>query len=677
MHSSTSNGSASGMNILQNLNESQRKAVTALEGPVLVVAGPGTGKTLTIVHRIAYLVDQGVRPEGIIAVTFTNRAAREMRERTDSLLATPRRPFIGTFHSLGIRIITAEIPERLRIYGRQEQTGLIKTLLKGSRTPLKGSQPQLKGSQTPLKGAQPQLKGAQPPDRALSSAAVAEGISRVKNLVGEAEGALKEIYAEYQAALRRDSALDFDDLILKPVELLGNTGTLRRYREAFTHIIVDEYQDISPAQYRLLRLLAGRSGNICAVGDPDQAIYAFRGAGVETFLGFEEDFEGAETIVLDRNYRSTATILSASAALIRSNSGRIPVELRPTRERGRPVTVVSVPDDRAEGEFIVREIERRIGGTSSRSIHHTDGPDGDPVGFSDFAVVFRTNAQVKALKEAFAVSGIPYQVVGGAHRGMSTEAADALSCLRAVADPADEASLRRVASLEPVGLSREALSEASARAEGQGMSLYEAMKACARRWRGRDRRFVSMMERFLGLREGLDVPGLLGAVLDETGIRRACSDDGRLAPLEGLATAYSGVPASDALAAYINEASLVTPADAYDPRAAAVTLMTMHTAKGLEFKTVFIAGAEDGLTPCTINKDGADIEEERRLFYVGMTRAKDELFLVHARRRFLYGRRLALQASPFIDEIPEELIRRVTVPDRKKVRKKEEQIGLF
>jgi len=639
------------MNLLQTLNESQRRAVTALEGPVLVVAGPGTGKTLTIVHRIAHLISQGVRPEGILAVTFTNRAAREMRERAAALLGGPCSPFIGTFHSLGIRIITGELSGGFEVYDRQEQVRLIRTLLKKS-----GFRPDAKASVT----------------------VIAERISRVKNLIDEADEDIRGLYEEYQSALRKNSALDFDDLILRPIELLGNADTLRRYREMFSHIIVDEYQDISPAQYRLLRLLAGRSGNICAVGDPDQAIYAFRGADVETFLRFGGDFEGAETIVLTRNYRSTETVLNASGALIRNNTRRIPGELRPSRERGRPVTVVSVPDERAEGEVIVREIEKRIGGTSHQRLVQTgemDGQGGEPCGFSDFAVIFRTNVQVKVLEEAFAASGIPYQVVGGTQRLKRSAAADALSCLRAVADPTDGEALRGAASMEPSGLSRAALSEASARAENEGLSLYEAMKECAHHWTGGDMKFLSMMERFLELKNRLSIDALLDVVLEESGLRRVYGDGGSFTPLKNLASAYRDVPASEGLAGFISEAGLISPADAYDPRAHAVTLMTMHTAKGLEFKVVFIAGAEDGLTPYTINKDDADIEEERRLFYVGMTRAKDELFLIHARKRFLYGRRLALRPSPFLDEIPGEFTRRITVPVRRK--KGDGQIGLF
>ncbi|NOZ24941.1 MAG: UvrD-helicase domain-containing protein [Nitrospirae bacterium] len=651
--SASSERTALRLNLLQTLNESQRRAATALEGPVLVVAGPGTGKTLTIVHRIAYLISRGVRPEGILAVTFTNRAAREMRERAEALLGSPRGMFIGTFHSLGIRILAGELSGGFTVYDRQEQVRLIRALLKKS-----ASRPCAKASVT----------------------VIAEKISRAKNLFAEPDEKMRGLYEEYQSALRKDSALDFDDLILRPIELLGNTDTLKRYREMFSHIIVDEYQDISPAQYRLLRLLAGRSGNICAVGDPDQAIYAFRGADVEHFLGFERDFEGAETVVLTRNYRSTETVLKASGALIRNNTRRIPGELRPSRERGRPVTVVSVPDERAEGEVIVGEIEKRIGGTSHQRLFRTgemDGHGGEPCGFSDFAVIFRTNAQVKAMEEAFAASGIPYQVVGRPQRLKRSAAADAISCLSAIADPADGEALRRVASMEQRGLSSEAISEASARAENEGLSLYEAMKACAHRWTGGDRKFLVMMERFLELKNRLSIDALLDVVLEESGLRMVYGDGGSFTPLENLASAYRGLPASEALAGFINDSKILSPADAYDPRVHAVTLMTMHTAKGLEFKVVFIAGVEDGLIPYTLNKDDADIEEERRLFYVGMTRAKDELFLIHARRRFLYGRRLPRQPSPFLDEVPEGLIKRVTVPDRIRREKRDDQMGLF
>ncbi len=510
--------------ILHKLNNSQKAAVTAVSGPVVIVAGPGTGKTLTIIRRIAYLIDTGVPPENILAVTFTNRAAREMRERAEAVLDSRcGRIFIGTFHLLGLRILRENLSYNFVIFGRDEQLSLIKALLKRSGG-----------------------KARQ----------VAERISRIKGLGGRADDEVKDIYEAYQCALKKESALDFDDLILQPTGMLAENGLLEKYRERFRHIIVDEYQDINPAQYKLLTLLAGPAGNICAVGDPDQAVYSFRGADMDSFTNFERDFRNARKVFLSDSYRSTGTILRASGSLIKNNAGRMDRQIRPVREKGGPVRIISVPDERMEGETIIREIERRIGGTSHYQMRHGGG-DGDfddvSYSFADFAVIFRTNAQAKAIEDAFIKSGIPCQVIGRS------------------APPVETAEI-------------------------------------------------------------------------------------------------SG-----------DEAALMTPADFFDPRADAVTLMTLHMAKGLEFRVVFIAGVEEGIIPYTLNQDqdSVDLEEERRLFYVGMTRAGDELFLIHAGKRFLYGQRLALSPSPFISEIPGEFIHRTVVSGRDRRRKQERQMGLF
>ncbi len=527
--------------IFDGLNDSQKKAVTSIDGPLLIVAGPGTGKTLTIVRRIAYLIHQGVPPESILAVTFTNRAAREMRERTESFLGRDaKKIFIGTLHLLGFRIMKEASSGAFTLYGRDDQVEILKPLVKGS---------------------------------ARKARQAAERISRIKNAPETVDEETADIHRAYQACLKERNALDFDDLILAPIDVLAN-GPAPGAVAAFTHIMVDEYQDINPAQYRFLRLLAKSSPNFCAIGDSDQAIYGFRGADAGAFLSFGRDFTDAERITLDRNYRSTGAVLSAAGGLIKNNRKRIEKEIIPTRERGVPVRVVSAPDERAGGEFIVQEIEARIGGTSHDRMRKTAGsrsaPDG-PCSFSDFAVIYRTNAQARAIEEAFLASGIPYQVIG------------------------------RKSTLQ----SRE---------------------------------------------------------LDET-----------LAYLRSLAGADDGAAPKDSA-----ETGLLAEADFFDPRANAVTLTTLHTAKGLEFRVVFLAGVEEGLMPFTMTGDDVDIEEERRLFYVGMTRARDELILLHARNRFLYGQRTAPPPSPFIKEIPDNFIEKIIIPDRiKKQKEPDRQMGLF
>lgn len=527
--------------ILNGLNESQKKAVTADDGPLLIVAGPGTGKTLTIVRRISWLLHHGARPEDILAVTFTNRAAREMRERTEALLGNAaKRVFIGTLHLFGLRMMQEALGNGFTVYSGEEQAGLLKSLLSCS---------------------------------AKKAGEAAERISRIKNSGEEGGEEVRALLSSYQAALKEKNAVDFDDLILRPIEILANNPFA--FKSSFTHIMVDEYQDVSPAQYALLRLLAQNGASLCAIGDSDQAIYGFRGADAGAFLRFGDDFRNAASITLARNYRSTETVVSAANAVIRNSRLRIEKEIASTREGGGLVGVISVADERAEGEWIVREIEARIGGTSHDQMRKAgrlkDATEGTFT-FSDFAVIVRTNAQAKAIEEAFIGSGIPYQVIGRRSSLQSAALEETVAFLRSLALPDDAAS----------------------------------------------------------------------------------------GPVVG------------------NEAKLLAPADYFDPRANAVTLTTMHTSKGLEFRVVFIAGCEDGLIPCTIMKDALDIEEERRLFYVGMTRAKDELFLLHARSRFLYGQRLAPPPSPFLEEIPGELTRRTVVPEKvKKQRESDRQMGLF
>ncbi|MDH5203410.1 MAG: UvrD-helicase domain-containing protein [Nitrospirota bacterium] len=610
--------------ILNDLNDSQKKAVMITEGPVLIIAGPGTGKTLTIVRRIAYLIHKGVNPENILAVTFTNRAAREMRERTDNLLGEEAgRVFIGTFHLLGLKIIKEVFVNNFVIYSKEEQMNLIKKLFKDSDT------------RKVL-----QEKGIN------SYEMIAEKISRIKSCMEDVcDESIKRIYEKYQTALTEHDALDFDDLILKPIEILKQSEVSEKYRDTFRYIMVDEYQDINPSQYKLLTLLSHRKGNICAIGDSDQAIYAFRGADVSNFLNFEKDFIDAKRITLNENYRSTGMLLNTSQTLIKNNHKRIDKELSPIREKGMPVNVISVPDEKLEGEIIIKEIEERMGGTSHYQLYTGGFHKGDSVHhaesyrFSDFAVIYRTNAQSKALEDSFTASGIPYQVIGNKYLLRKKELMNILAFLKVIINPMDDFSHHRV-----LALSKEILNKGT-------------------------------IEKFRGLKNLLPIHELLKVVWEESGIKEYCSEESYVF-IEELLTPYRHMDSKEALDTFMNEISLFTPVDVFNSGADAVTLMTLHMAKGLEFKVVFIAGVEEGLIPYRIKKDDIDIEEERRLFYVGITRAMDELFLIYTRNRFLYGQRLTQSPSPFLSEIPEEFIRYIVIPDRTK-KPKDPQIGLF
>ncbi len=560
--------------LLDDLNASQRAAVTTTEGPVLVVAGPGTGKTLTIVRRIACLAARGVPPRSICAITFTNRAAREMAERARVLLGDAGEGvFIGTFHLLGLTILRESVGGDLRLCDREEQVKILREVL------------------------------AIP---AREAGHWAERISRDKNLGHRGNTEEPGIRTRYDAALREMKACDFDDLILMPTELVLRQD--RAFQDPFAYIMVDEYQDISPAQYRFLLALLGKGRNLCAVGDADQAIYGFRGADERNFLSFQDDFKGAEQIVLETNYRSTEAIVAAAGSLIAHNRKRIEKRNVAAGGRGAAIQLLSVPDERAEGEVIVREIEERMGGTSHYGLARgAAGRDGDEgaYGFGDFAVLCRTNGHAQAMGDLFRASGIPYQVIGGRFMDRRREV------------------LRRLRDHGPAG--------------GQPA----------------------------------DVPLLLDRVCEEMGI----PPEDR-AFLHHLLARFASLPPEQVLGGVVNELALLTPADIYDPRAEAVSIMTLHMSKGLEFRILFVAGVEEGLMPFLRGEGEAEVEEERRLFYVAMTRAREELFLVHARNRYVRGRRLARTPSRFLREIPGQWVKARVLPDRPK-RATGKQMGLF
>ena len=560
--------------LTDGLNASQRRAVVATEGHLLVAAGPGTGKTMTMVRRCAHLLGQGVGPEEILAVTFTNRAAREMRERMRAFLGPEAsRLFVGTLHLLGLKIMRAG-GEAVNLCTRDEQVRLLRSVTASAR----------------------------------AANQAAERISRVKNLIAAPDPETARLLEAYQGLLRAQGLYDFDDLIAVPARMLEAGRVPPAYAGRFRHIIVDEYQDVSPAQQKLLGQLVSGGARICAVGDPDQAIYAFRGADVQNFLSFGTAFPGAGTVVLKENYRSTGTIVKAACTVVRNNRQRIEKELCAVREEGTPIVVRSVPDERAEAEAVLLEIEARMGPSSHFMLDRAKSAAdfGDKASsFADFAVLYRTNAQARAFKEAFEERGIPFQIVGG--KGPS----------------------RRTALIGEL------------RGQLDTLPDHADMDAF---WRG--------------LREKGSFPD------EEWGL------------LHNLATAYQDLSPRDALNEVINELTLFTTADAFDARAEAVALMTLHAAKGLEFKCVFVAGVEEGLIPFSFGPEGADMEEERRLFFVGMTRARDELFLLHARRRFLYGRQGSGLPSPFLAEIPPQLVRQESVADEVK-KKGRTQMGLF
>jgi superfamily I DNA/RNA helicase len=539
-----------------------------------------------MVRRIAFLVSQGASPENIVAVTFTNRAAREMRERLHAFLGiATQKVFVGTLHLLGLRMIQEITANEWVVFDRKEQENVLKSLIEGSD---------------------------------WKAADLAEKISYAKNLVEEPQDdEIKTILNEYQRILSARKALDFDDLILKPAQLLGDRGWRKKYSERFQHIIVDEYQDINPAQHRLLRLLVGERTNICAVGDPDQAIYAFRGADVSNFIYFGRNFSGTTEVGLELNYRSSGNIVRSSGMMIANNRKRIQKEIRAVKREGSQIVVVSVPDEMAEGEFIVQEIESRVGGLSHYRLENIRNEDeflDRSFCFSDFAVVFRTNKQAEAIEERLSEAGIPCRVLGRGIMGGRARLHNIISSLQHYADTAEN------------------------RTNLSGM------------------RAIDFIQSF-------SVP--------------AFGDDEATQLSNHIKLIFGDGWAETTAQDLIDVLNIMTPADDFDPRADVVTLMTLHMAKGLEFRVVFVSGVEDGLIPYRAGKRLADAEEERRLLYVGMTRARDELFLIHKRRGYLYGKVLDRSPSPFLSEIPEACIHKILIPDKSKRSQRKRQMKLL
>jgi DNA helicase-2/ATP-dependent DNA helicase PcrA len=632
---------------LTDLNQAQREAVQHTEGPVLVVAGAGSGKTRVLTHRVAHLVhDLKVKPNEILAITFTNKAAGEMRERLERMLGTTARAiWILTFHAACGRILRREA-ERLgykstfSIYDDQDQVRLTKACL--------------------------EELGKDP--KRFSPRGIHSQISRMKNELVSPEQALArvasfwdqtvaETYELYQRRLHASNAVDFDDMLMLTVEVLERfPEALERWQKAFRYILVDEYQDTNHAQYRLLQLLGGKHHNVCAVGDQDQSIYAFRGADIRNIIEFERDFPGTHVVTLEQNYRSTNSILRAANAVIENNRERKPKNLFSDLGEGDPVRVVEVEDEHAEARFVAAEIASLIDGGLSAS---------------EIAVFYRTNAQSRVLEDVLVRQDVPYQVIGGPRFYERAEIRDATAYLTVLVNPADAGSLLRIANRPRRGIGQTSLARLVTYAESTGRTLFQAMAdpeaagvtaAACRAIRG----FRSTMESLTALSQELPVDELLERVLEKTGTLEAFEAErtiearGRIENLQelvGVAREYRLENADASLAGFLQDISLVSDQDTIRDDRGLVTLMTLHNAKGLEFRSVFAIGMEEGIFPHIRAIEEQGVEEERRLCYVGMTRAMERLTLTHTLSRSLWGRRSYNLASRFLDELPNEVER--------------------
>jgi DNA helicase-2/ATP-dependent DNA helicase PcrA len=638
--------------ILEGLNPEQRAAVEATEGPVLVLAGAGSGKTRVLTARIAYLVGGcGIPSDGILAVTFTNKAAGEMRERVEKLLGPEHGDlWVSTFHSSCVRILRRDIghlglSRGFVIYDESDSLGVVKEALRRHGFDPKAVDPKR------ISWRIDEWKNAcMGPSAAVSSA---------HDLDSERAA---EIYVTYQRLLVDANALDFGDLLLRTTELFERfPEVLRYYRSRWQYVLIDEYQDTNRAQYRLVQQIAGEHRNLCVVGDPDQSIYAWRGADIRNIMDFEHDYPDARVVVLERNYRSTQPILTGATGVVSNNLDRKSKELFTDRTEGAPIQVYEARDDREEAQFVVRQIL-----SQSRD-------DGRPLG--SFAIFYRTNSQSRLFEEELLKYDVPYVVVGGVRFYDRAEIKDALAYLRILVNPADDMGLRRIVNRPARGIGKTTVERAAALAQERGVPLLKGLEALAEGEGGRSapkvRAFLQMLASL-----GEDVAGTppadaIARVLDRTGYTRALEKEGspeaesRMENLRELLAAADdfvreGAGVDDdrpALELFLDQVALVSDLDSYDRRDQVVSLMTVHSAKGLEFPVVFLGGMEEGIFPhAAALRDESGLEEERRLCYVGMTRAMERLTLTCASQRFRFGSRSYGIPSRFLREIPEEVV---------------------
>jgi DNA helicase II / ATP-dependent DNA helicase PcrA len=628
---------------LADLNPAQREAVVTTEGPLLVVAGAGSGKTRVLTHRVAHLLaTQGVKPNEILAITFTNKAAGEMRERLERMLGPIARAiWILTFHAACGRILRREAQRlgyrsNFTIYDQADQVRLVKQCLEELERDPKRFTP--RGIHSVISREKNNLVG---PDAFRE---------RVASFYDQT---VADVYELYQRKLFGSNAVDFDDLLYLTVDVLERFPEAQeRWRKAFRYVLVDEYQDTNHAQYRLLQLLASEHRNLCAVGDPDQSIYAFRGADIRNILDFERDFAGTRTIALEQNYRSTNSILRAANTVIENNRERKPKHLFSDLGEGDPVEAIEVEDEHAEARFVAARVAALV----------EDGFSG-----SEIAVFYRMNAQSRVLEDVLVRQGVAYQVIGGPRFYERAEIKDLIAYLQVLDNPADAVSLIRIANRPRRGIGDSSIARLVTFADAQGIWLWHALARADEAGVGaaplKNVRALNTLLQSLSVQaQELSVPELVERVLEQSGYlgaleaERTIEAQGRMENLQelvGVAREYSENAAEPSLSSFLQEISLYSDQDAIRGEGSLVTLMTLHNAKGLEFRAVFVIGMEEGLFPHARAVEEQGVEEERRLCYVGLTRAQERLCLTHASSRMLFGNRAYNLPSRFLDELPE------------------------
>ena len=657
------------MDVLAGLNEPQREAVEAVDGPLLILAGPGSGKTRVITHRIAYLVrERGVSPHSIAAVTFTNKAAREMRERLfGKSQGDPAAPLLGglwnmrhdftvaTFHALCARILRIDgehvgLDRDFVIYDQEDQLEVVKQAMESQEIDPKRF----------------------PPRSILSAISAAKsGLIEADDYTPGRHAPIEEIirmvYRRYQELLQRNNAVDFDDLLLKTYVLFrDNPSVVERYRSRYSHLLIDEFQDTNVAQYAIARRLTGKHRNICVVGDPDQAIYSWRNADIRNILSFQRDYPEAKVVTLGENYRSTGAILEAATGVISANNRRMDKPLTTQNARGSPLYVGEAYTPEEEAQQTLREVERLTRNEGYR--------------LADCAIMYRVNAQSRAIEDGCLRYGIPYKLIGGLRFYQRKEIKDVLAYLRVIHNPYDEVSLLRVINVPPRGIGQRTVDQLVHNARVQNIPVYTAAQLMAESGDARAGRAVA---RFLYVVNSLMEYGnrippaeLMDAVLERAGYRDLLLEEGEqglerlenIQELRNTAQEFQPMEPEERLSAFLQGAALVSDVDTLEEGTDAVTLITLHQAKGLEFPVVFIVGLEEGLLPHSRSIDDPDqMEEERRLFYVGMTRAKKRLYLTRVFRRVVWGNASPARPSRFLTDIPQSLVSPLAMAGREGV----------
>lgn len=634
------------------LNPMQQKAVLKTEGPVLVLAGAGSGKTGALTVRIAHLIENGVKPWNILAITFTNKAAKEMRERVNGLIGDKAQDiWVSTFHSTCVRILRRDIDKidysrDFSIYDTDDQEKMMKEVFKRLNFSIMDKTFSIKMALAEISKQKEELVSWEDYEKKTD-----KDIRKVR---------FAKAYRIYQKLLKENNALDFDDLIYKTVQLFRtNPDVLEYYQDKFKYIMVDEYQDTNTSQYELVRMLSEKYKNICVVGDDDQSIYGWRGANIRNILEFEKDFQNTEVIKLEQNYRSTKTILDAANSVIHNNTKRKDKTLWTENDKGSIIHVKKADNEYDEARFVADKInELAVKGERK---------------YKDFAVLYRANAQSRALEDCFVKKSIPYRLFGGVRFYERKEIKDILSYLKVIANPADTIALKRIINVPKRGLGEASIDKVEVFASENNISLYEAMshideitdlKTRAKKFK----EFYEVMKSIEEDAENLSVPELIDSVITKTGYVQILEDEGTdeaLARIENIdefvskASEYEKNADEPSLRGFLEDIALVADIDNYNEDDDCVSLMTMHSAKGLEFPYVFIVGMEEGMFPSyrvMMYGTNDDMEEERRLCYVGITRAKEELFLVYAKSRMQHGITQYNAISRFLKEIPMELV---------------------